>query len=118
MESRMTAKQAIEEGFEFCGTNGHEFQALQYITDLDQNEIESGDYRLFSKETVCPCIDRDSLIDKAIDEAYDSLDFHVDTSDVRETVKESVDWESITNQINEALQVHTFHLLTDIKLIS
>lgn len=117
MESAMTVKQAIEEGFEFCGREGHEFQALQYITDLDPNEIESCDYRLFSKETVSPSIDKDSLIDRAADDAYDSLDFNVDTSDIKDAITEAVDWETVERQINEALKAHTFHLLTKIKLI-
>jgi hypothetical protein len=117
MESKLTVKQALAEGFEYCGIDGHEFQALQYITDLEADEIASSDYRLFSKETTVPTVDKDTLIDRAVDDAYDSLDFRVDTSDIRDSVKESLDWDSITQKINEALKAHTFHLLTKIKLI-
>ncbi|MCF2498349.1 hypothetical protein [Dyadobacter chenhuakuii] len=117
MEISLTVNQAIKEGFEFCGIEGIGFQGLQYIADLAPEEILTTDYRLFSKETVFPCINKDSLIDRAIDDAYDSLEFDVDTSDIRDSVKEAVDWEAIVEKLNESLSTHTFHSLTNIKLI-
>lgn len=113
----MTLAQALADGYEFCGIEGAEFQVLQYITDLDEEDFQDDHWRLFSKETVSPVINKEDVIDRAVDEAYDSLEFHVDTSDIRDTVRAAVDWDSIVAKINDDLAGHAFHKLTDIKLI-
>jgi hypothetical protein len=114
----LTRKQAIAEGYSYCGFAGEEYQTIQDISDLTVLEIEVNNYRLFEKEGTPPSVDNERLQDilaDAIEENWAS-ETNDDTFEVFEIVK-NIDFTDVAERINKALAGKLNYKLTDIELL-
>lgn len=114
---KITVKQALEQGYVHFGYKGLEYQTLNELSDITDEDIETG-VCLFSKEYTTPsCEDniKEIIADHVQDQWYSET--NDDTSDVYDAIM-AVDLSDISDRINKVLEDKRYYTLTDIELVT
>lgn len=113
----LTVAEALEQGYELCGDESQDFQHLSNITELDAADFQYKQLVVAEKESFYLSIDAGSVRDMVTDRVYDNDKIADDTDDIKDLLKDHVDWERIASEINEALKRKPYWNLTTIRLI-
>lgn len=120
MKTQMTVKEAIEEGYEYCGRAGLEYQSLIELKDIPEIDLLDHEQHwvLASKDPIKPGITAKEISELIADmmESDWGNDTGDDTEDVYNTVSK-LDFEATAKMINDALDFKWCRMLTKIKLI-
>ncbi|QQT43330.1 Uncharacterised protein [Sphingobacterium multivorum] len=112
----ITAQEAIAQGYLYFGYKGMEYQTLNDLTDISQEDIDRG-VCLFSKEYTTPSCE-ENIKEFIADHIQDQwgAETNDDTSDVYDAIM-SIDLSDIADRINKVLEDKKCYHLTDIELI-
>lgn len=113
---KLTIPQALEQGYLFFGYKGIEYQTLNDLSDITQEDIDRG-VCLFSKEYTSPSCE-ENIKEFIADHIQDqwSAETNDDTSDVYDAIM-SIDLSDIASRVNKVLEDKKYYTLTDIELI-
>lgn len=119
MNTEMTIKEAISQGYDYCGKHANEWQSLTPIEDLKDIDIADGDLYLADKEGSTFKFGKDQIAELLSDVIGDneSQETGRDTEDIYDAIK-AIDFSETEKLINDALSKHRSYKLTDIKLVS
>ena len=116
----LTIKEAIEQGYKFCGEDRGEWQTLTRIDSLQENDewLVNGALLLAEKDYDNPGIDAESLADLLADHISNQWSDETgdDTDEVLDTIKK-LDFQKFSEYINDSLTHVKSYKLTDIKLV-
>ncbi len=114
---KLTPQQAIEQGYVHFGYKGLEYQTLNDLSDITDEDIERG-VCLFSKDYTTPTCQEDIQTFLA-DHIQDNWSFETqdDSNDVYEAIM-AIDLSDIADRINKVLQDKKYYILTDIELVT
>lgn len=114
---KLTPQQAIEQGYLFFGYKGLEYQTLNDLSDITDEDIERG-VCLFSKEYTTPTCQEDiqTFLADHIQDQWSS-ETQDDTNDVYEAIM-TIDLSDIADRINNVLEDKKYYTLTDIELVT
>ena len=118
---QLTLKQAIEQGYTHYGFAHREWQHAEELHDDLFKEVEEGDHEnlvLFEKKPSYPSISKENIAERLAEYISDNdyEECHRDDECVYTSVK-GMDFSEVANTINEALKVHKYWMLTDIKIL-
>jgi len=114
---KLTVKEALEQGYVYCGQKTNDWQSLTFIKDLDSTDFEN-ELVLYSKESSSPTITADSLKDLIAD--HMESDWGSDTGDDTNQVYEkaiTLDYAPFAEMINNAMSGIQSYAQTEIQLI-
>ncbi|WGQ15545.1 hypothetical protein [Sphingobacterium faecium] len=113
---KLTIQQALEQGYLFFGYKGLEYQTLNDLSDITQEDVDRG-VCLFSKEYTSPSCE-ENIKEFIADHIQDqwSAETNDDTSDVYDAIM-SIDLSDIASRVNKVLEDKKYYTLTDIELI-
>jgi hypothetical protein len=117
----LTVKEAIEQGYEYFGVDGPDWQSLQELGDIDcELELDPDfldDKNLFTKNSYSPSMSKQEIAELLADiiAVNHSEETGDDTDDVFDIVN-GLDFTETANMINNALEKKRYYTLTDIKL--
>lgn len=111
----MTAKQALDKGYVYFGYKGLEYQTLNALSDITDEDIERG-VCLFSKDYTTPTCQEDiqTFLADHIQDNWSS-ETQDDTNDVYEAIM-SIDLSDIADRINKFLEDKKYYTLIDIEI--
>lgn len=115
MES-LTIKEALKQGYTHCGSSSKEFQMLDTLESITDEDIRE-DTVLADKKSTSPLIDADQIkemIAEQMEESH-SQDTGDDTNQVYDTVMK-LDFSKTAEFVNKELEVVRHWFLTDVKL--
>lgn len=114
---KLTPQQALEQGYIHFGYKGLEYQTLNDLSDISDEDIERG-VCLFSKEHTTPTCEEDiqTFLADHIQDNWSS-ETQDDTNDVYEAIM-SIDLADIADRINNVLDHKRYYTLTDIELVT
>jgi len=116
---KLSIKQALEQGYEFCGWANETYQRLKKIEDLDDSDFlpVDNDYLVLAeKEPFYAAVDAEGLIEYCHDQYHDQTnDDDYDDSD--DSIKELIlDFKELATKVNEKLKSKPHWRLTKIQL--
>lgn len=113
---RLTIKEALEQGYTHFGYKGLEYQTINELSDITDEDIERG-VCLFSKEYTTPTCEEDiqTFVADHIQDNW-SAETQDDTNDVYQAIM-AIDLSDIAKRINNVLQDKKYYTLTDIELV-
>jgi hypothetical protein len=119
--TELTVKEALKQGYEYYGFKNVDWQNLQELDENVFNEVDESSWDnlvLFDKESKFPMMDKDDIAEIMANRAAenDSEVCNREDDEVYDAVR-AVDFAEITDTINKALEVHSYRMLTDIKLV-
>ena len=111
----ITQKEAIKQGYTFCGVHANEWQCLTPIEDLEPIDFERGNLFLAEKKGTAFAFGKDQISELLADVISDneSDDSGRDDSEIYDGIK-AIDFTETENKINEVLEKHLRYKLTDI----
>ncbi|QQT43321.1 Uncharacterised protein [Sphingobacterium multivorum] len=114
---KLTPQQALEQGYVNFGYKGLEYQTLNDLSDITDEDIERG-VCLFSKEYTTPTCQEDiqTFLADHIQDNWSS-ETQDDTNDVYEAIM-AIDLSDIADRINKVLEDKKYYTLTDIELVT
>lgn len=111
----LTVKEAIEQGYKYAGQDGHDYQIVTPLDDIDFEEKKP--WYLFDKESSTPSIDPKYLCELIADRM--ESDWGDETNDDTEQVFNAIkklDFEPFAKMLNDAVSHVEAWTLTKIKL--
>lgn len=119
MKTALTRKEALTEGFTKCGRPQQDWQSIQNIEDLNDEDFVDTKWVLADKVENHPCISDDYLKDLLSDQIGErhADETGCDTDDVYDIVR-AIDFKPFTKVINEALSSYSYSWMTEIELLS
>ena len=118
MNTQLTVKQAIAEGFEKCGFAGHEWQNLMDISEVTEDDFNHGKIELAEKTPNHYAIDWTEFRDRALDGYFDSDTGDDDAKDIEMLLDEiKPEFEALAAKVNEQFLKRPWWTLTSIELI-
>ena len=114
----LTVKEAIREGYTHYGIDGRDWQTVEDLGDIEDNDFEEWDLILFEKKSNCTSISNNELSDLLSDYIgeQDSENSGRDDDQVYDEIK-NIDYTEIVNTINKSLEKYKYWSSTNIKLI-
>lgn len=119
MNSKLTVKEALEQGYIYFAKDQGEFQHLHRIEGITEADFEDGPQMLAEKDSYyTPAVSSEEIAETLADIVYSQCGDETgdDTDDVYDIVK-SLDFTDAANRINEALKYKKYYKLTSIQLI-
>lgn len=114
----LTVKEAIEQGYLYCGYDGEDFQHLFKIMEIDETYFERPKtVVLADKEAQHLNISAKDLRELITDNLMDNSDFDDDTDIIPDYLEKEIDWEDLSAKINAVLKKRPYWYLTKIKLL-
>jgi len=113
----MTRKEAIEQGYKFCGRAGLEWQRITDIEDLTEEDFKEDVWHLMDKEEQTHYVSKEDVADILAKQIADSEAWETgrDNDEVYDALLE-IDYSGITQEINQVMEKFPTYKLTTIKL--
>ena len=113
----MTRREAIEQGYKFCGRAGREWQRITDIEDLTEEDFKEDVWHLMDKEVQTYYVSEESVADILAEQIADSEAWETgrDDDEVYDALLK-IDYSGITQEINQVMEKFTTYKLTDIEL--
>lgn len=116
--NQLTIKEALEQGYTYCGKKSDSYNSLHTIKDLHPIDFGEDKLYLYSKQGVSPAITAECLKDMISD--HMESDWGNDTGDDSEQVYEKameLNYEPFADMINAAMADIVSYSFTEIELI-
>jgi hypothetical protein len=122
--TKLTVEEAIKQGYTHCGWSGKDWQSLNLIEDMKNEEDfkslypSSGKLVLAEKKPQSFLFDAENLRELVAENIGDQYrqECADDTDEIEDLIKE-IDFTEIVNTINEKISVKKWWMLTDIELV-
>lgn len=113
----ITVKEAIEQGYKFCGRVRHEWQRITDIEDLTEEDFKEDVWHLMGKEGQIHYVSKELIADILAEQIADSEAWETgrDDEEVYDALLK-IDYSSITQEINQVMKKFPTYKLTNIKL--
>lgn len=117
---KMTKSEAIKKGYTRYGIEGRDFQSLNDIADMTDEDFNDprGKLVLAGTEENHVSIDADSLRDMVTDNLMDNNEFMDDTDEIPNLLKSEINWDEMAEKINAVCKKRPYWFLTDIELVN
>lgn len=117
-KGQLTVKEALEQGYKYCGFAGKEWQMLISIEDLTEEDFNEDTYVLAGKEALSYVTSVESIADLIADSISDNEadESGRDDDEVYKGLK-GLDYTGVVEMINKELKKHGYRTFTYIKLI-
>lgn len=113
----MTRKEAIEQGYEFCGRAKQEWQSVTNIKDLTEEDFKEEVWYLMDKKVQIHYVSKE-LVSEMLSEAIadsEAWETGRDDEEVYDALLK-IDYSDITYEINQVMEKFPTYKLTDIEL--
>jgi hypothetical protein len=113
----LTLQQAISEGYTHFGYTGRDYQSVNPLEDITEDDFKDDNIVLFEKKPFYLGIDADNLRDIVTDTVIDNGEIADDTDEPYDLLRDGVNWEKFAEEINDAMRHRPYWRLTKIKLV-
>lgn len=113
---KITVKEAVEQGYNLFGYKDREFQQLQTLEDIIQEDFDTGEVLVLAeKNPRYRSISAAEIQELVFDYMYD-IDEMADDTDFMHHNFTTTDFKPLSDLINERFSKITYYFLTDIEI--
>tara|TARA_R110002051_G_scaffold308116_1_gene379493 strand:+ start:1047 stop:1406 length:360 start_codon:yes stop_codon:yes gene_type:complete len=117
MENTLTIKEALSQGYKYCGKHVDGWQGLTHITDLTPEDFKFSEWHVISKDEQFFKFGKDEISELLAEQISESEADETgrDDDQIYNAIK-AIDFSGTEELINEVLLKNGYYILTDIKL--